>query len=765
MAVKYGKKSYKQNNVIYTVIVAFLLCVVVLSTLGHFYITAEDEAYEALHIQTKQIKDDIILQLTSDRENLLTMANFAAKLYSDGDDYSLLFDSFSAIGMIENIGILNRDNTFVTKNGVTDLNGILSFEEEKEKGIYISGRIADVTKKDYELIRSAVPIKADGEVVGILYGAVAPEKFGKRYKDMVDDLDAQLFVYEKSSGDILIDTIQDDLGNISFLKDRVYNEGSSYEQLISTDKGFVSFASAYRNENLHLHYSEIDNFGWMIALGRYDSQVFMKTHNIAKLLLFVFLIMLVVIGAYIIILMMNERKDNAVIECASNVRKELLETVNGQNNIQDALVEVCRFAKARSAIFFDSDGAFYHYVEPQYEEIMLSEKERMDFRAELFRYASEFRTHKSDAVNVLCIKPNKHLLKTNAKFYKFLKEHGIREVSFSSTTDNINHTTILASINSVRGNQVRRLAEKVSACFSMALYNKNHLNETALAATTDALTGVLNRVAYKYDLVKFEDEKKADISCVYIDVNELHIMNNKHGHNAGDEMLLYISNTLKDVFYGHKVYRIGGDEFLVLCVDTSHETIEKCLGIFEEQLKSRNYHVATGVSHRSQNADIEKMVREAEQRMYEEKIEYYQSKKKASVMSYDNEFVQMKTGILEIDAILSILKENYNGIYRVSLSEDNARRILMPAYLGYKETEENFSTLFSKYIEEMVDPDYHRAITTFLNYEALKNMLEEGKIPKVTYKKINGDHSSLSIYKLGGNGEKLSDTLWVFAKE
>ena len=142
----------------------------------------------------KQIKDDIILQLTSDRENLLTMANFAAKLYSDGDDYSLLFDSFSAIGMIDNIGILNRDNTFVTKNGVTALNGILSFEEEKEKGIYISGRVADVTKKDYELIRSAVPIKADGEVVGILYGAVAPEKLGKRYKDMVDELDAQLFV-------------------------------------------------------------------------------------------------------------------------------------------------------------------------------------------------------------------------------------------------------------------------------------------------------------------------------------------------------------------------------------------------------------------------------------------------------------------------------------------------------------------------------------------------------------------------------------------
>ena len=35
-----------------------------------------------------------------------------------------------------------------------------------------------------------------------------------------------------------------------------------------------------------------------------------------------------------------------------------------------------------------------------------------------------------------------------------------------------------------------------------------------------------------------------------IDVNELHAVNNKYGHAAGDEMLLYIANTLKEVFYG-----------------------------------------------------------------------------------------------------------------------------------------------------------------------------------------------------------------------
>ena len=279
-----------------------LLSVVFLVMVGYLYNKAAEESYENLHVQTKQVKDDLVLQLSSDRENLATMANFAAKLYRDGDDYSLLFESFKPIGMIENIGILNADNTFATKAGVVDAKGIISFQDECKKGVYISGKIKDITKDDYDLIRSAVPIEVNGRTIGILYGAITPDKLEARYANIVKELDAQLFVYEKESGNILIDTIQDELTNISFLKDRKFNKGYSYELFTATDKGFTSFESAYRNETLHLHYSTIDEFDWMIAFGRYDSQVFLGTHTVAKVLFAVFLIMLGIISLYILIL-------------------------------------------------------------------------------------------------------------------------------------------------------------------------------------------------------------------------------------------------------------------------------------------------------------------------------------------------------------------------------------------------------------------------------------------------------------------------------
>ncbi len=765
MAIKYGKKKYRQHYAIYTVATAILLCVVFLAMISYVYIIAEDEAYENLHMQTKQIKDDITLQLISDRENLSTMANFAAKLYADGDDYSLMFDSFKAIGLIENIGILTPDNVFKTKAGSIDLNGKISFEDEKQRGAYISGRVKDLTRDNYEIIRSAVPIKVAGQTVGILYGVIKTDKLAARYNTMAKELDAQLFVYDAESGNLVIDTIHSELGNISFLKDRKYNDNYSYEEMEKNANGFTSFMSAYKNENMHLHYSTIEDFDWKIALARYDSQVFASAILLTQILLLVFFCMMFIIFAYVFTLMHSEKRVNAVTAGASDIRKILLETSGNQTHIADALKQVCDFAKARSSIFFNTNGDEYYYLSPELKAKLLPEEERKYLMSELFRYANEFHNITGMAVNILCIRPNKHLIKTNPEFYAFLKKHKMDDVSFSATVSSANHITVLAVVNAKYGKRARMLAEKISACFSMAVFNKNNLDKTQREATTDGLTGAFNRVAYKNDLIKFDEEKALDFSCVYVDVNELHLINNKFGHAAGDEMLLYIANTLKEVFYGHKVYRVGGDEFLVFCQRTEQESVKKSVELLNEYLKPRNYHVAVGVSYRTQNTNTEEMVKEAEVRMYEAKAQYYQNKEEGKAKAVkNNEFIQAKTGIAEVDTMLSIIKENYNGIYEVSLNTDKAKAILMPASLGYNEKEEHFSTLFSKFVAEMVDPDYHRSVMSFINYDALKHQLQAGKTPKISFVKIDGETVTLSVYQMGDAATNDFETLWVFAK-
>lgn len=764
MEIKYGKKQHRKHNLLYTVITAILLCIVFLTTVSYFYYAAEDEAYENLRMQTKQIKDNMQLQLLSDRENLATMANFAAKLYSDGESFDLMFNSFEPIGLIENIGILMPDNTFVTKVGTLNLNGQISFEEEATKGEYISGRVKDLTKDNYEIIRSAVPIKVNGNTVGILYGVIKLDVIGKKYGSMAKELDAQLFVYDKETGNLVIDTIDDKLGNISFLENRKYRDGYSYEEMINSEKGYTSFQSVLKNEDLYVHFSTLEGIDWKIILARYESQVFAKVHIISNLLL-VSITILLIMALYIVILMRNENQRSFATACASKIGKLLLEINQQQNNVSESLKEIATFAKSRSAVFFDADGENYNFAMPDSLEEILSGDDRKYFISEILRYAAELHKVNNATVNLMCITPNNHLVKTNHIFYDFLKEHKITEVSLAIVIDKNNHIGILGVVNSKNSRTVRLLLEDVAVCFSIAIYNKKYLNKTEIAATTDSLTGVSNRVTYKKDLLMFDEEKPQEFSCIYIDVNELHLINNKYGHAAGDEMILYIANTLKEVFYGHKIYRIGGDEFLVFAEKSSQDDIKKGIAMLTRQLEPRDYHVAVGMSYRTHNMNTEEMEREAEVRMYEAKAQYYQDKEAKKVASEnENGYVHTKTGILEIDTMISVMKEKYNGIYRVDLDTNKAHRILMPVYLGYNENEEHFSALLTKYIDDSVAPEFHRAMMSFLNYDALKRQLLGGKTPRITYKKTNGDTVVLSVYKLSDEDIAINNTLWVFAR-
>lgn len=757
-------KKKNGKNVIYTILTFFLLSALFLSLAAYLYTDAENRAIETLHVQTKQIKDDLTLQIVSDRENLATMANFAAKLYLDGSDYSVLFDSFKPIGLITNIGILNPDNTFVMKSGVTNLDGKIDFFDEVKKGSYISGRVYDITAVDYERVRSTVPIVVNGETVGILYGIIKLENLERRYLNIATELDAQFFLYDNTTGNLIIDTIHDELGNISFLNDRQYNKDYSYEQFMASDKGYSSFHSAHRDENVLMHYSTIEDFGWKLALVRYDSQVYAETHTLLMILLSVFVLMTSIMGIFSSLLMMSERRKNAAIDSASNIRKILIEASANNHNIVDALREADNFTKARSVIFFDANSEDYVYISPEFRSKVLPEAKKSALKAELFRYVSRLTTLDDAVLRVICLRQNKRLKKSNPLVYTLMQEYDIGEIVFSATIDHLNDITILAIIGPKRRADACYLVEKTSACFTIALNNHNNLNKTKQAVTTDALTGVLNRVAYNNDLHIINEEQPLDFSCLYIDVNELHYRNNKYGHAAGDEMLLFIAHTLKDVFFGQKVYRMGGDEFLVFTRDLDQETIKKDIDIFLDHLKSRHYHVAIGMSFRSQNTNTEEMVREAEVKMYENKAKYYQNKEQEMNALTENAYIHAKTGIAEVDAVLSMLKENYNGIYRVALDTDKAQCVLMPTYLGYRETEEHFSKLFAKYVSEFTDRDYHRSLLSFQNYDALTKQLAEGKIPKITYKKTNGETATLSVHKLGDSNEQIVDTLWIFAK-
>ena len=83
-----------------------------------------------------------------------------------------------------------------------------------------------------------------------------------------------------------------------------------------------------------------------------------------------------------------------------------------------------------------------------------------------------------------------------------------------------------------------------------------------LLAYTDIMTGTKNRNAYEEALVKLrKDTARLDnIMVVVIDINNLTVINNTHGHHLGDDVIKTVASCLlKTIGTKADVYRIGGD--------------------------------------------------------------------------------------------------------------------------------------------------------------------------------------------------------------
>lgn len=95
-------------------------------------------------------------------------------------------------------------------------------------------------------------------------------------------------------------------------------------------------------------------------------------------------------------------------------------------------------------------------------------------------------------------------------------------------------------------------------------------NQTQLEhfATTDALTGVLNRNALLHKLkgaLQEAHQKKHIVSIAFIDVDKLKQANDLFGHNCGDELLLKTVEAIRGYIRNDDaIGRLGGDEFVVI---------------------------------------------------------------------------------------------------------------------------------------------------------------------------------------------------------
>ncbi len=176
-----------------------------------------------------------------------------------------------------------------------------------------------------------------------------------------------------------------------------------------------------------------------------------------------------------------------------------------------------------------------------------------------------------------------------------------------------------------------------SVFFSTRIIDMEKKREEMLrrASQTDGLTGILNRLCFEEDVKELDREKlPEDIMFISMDVNGLKDVNDKFGHQAGDELLRSAATCMEEVFgdYG-KIYRIGGDEFAAI-LHVEKDRVSELLGEFETKTTGFKGQWIDGISisvgkitvWEFQGATLSELSKIADGRMYNAKTEYYRAR-------------------------------------------------------------------------------------------------------------------------------------------
>ena len=110
----------------------------------------------------------------------------------------------------------------------------------------------------------------------------------------------------------------------------------------------------------------------------------------------------------------------------------------------------------------------------------------------------------------------------------------------------------------------------------------------------------------------------------YLDVNGLKDINDKYGHEFGDKVLIECARRMKVVFKDANFYRIGGDEFVIICPGIDQEAFQALLRELKAQFrKDTNYQAAIGAQWMESIDNIGHIIAAADAHMYEDKRAFY----------------------------------------------------------------------------------------------------------------------------------------------
>lgn len=281
----------------------------------------------------------------------------------------------------------------------------------------------------------------------------------------------------------------------------------------------------------------------------------------------------------------------------------------------------------------------------------------------------------------------------------------------------------------------------------------------------DSLTGLLNRNAYDSDVEQLRSADIGAVVCVYADMIGLHEVNNHLGHKQGNRMLCEFADAARAFFGDDRLYRIGGDEFVIISSAHTEAQTRKQLNYMRERLHTQGCEISVGVASSESTSDLPKIIEQAENEMRREKKEYYvRGGSKRQLRGLNKKLEDILVRNQDMESLLRHLNGRYSIACMVNLRTDSQRAIMVPDYFQkmLDAHDGSFKSALHDYCERLVAPFCKDSFSLLMDYDFIHARIESAGVLQYGYTRNDGEKFLLTIF---ADRRSKDETMWVFAKK
>jgi diguanylate cyclase (GGDEF)-like protein len=219
---------------------------------------------------------------------------------------------------------------------------------------------------------------------------------------------------------------------------------------------------------------------------------------------------------------------------------------------------------------------------------------------------------------------------SNQSLRQLSEENGVDLTHYKEQPDHTQTTALLALFDTFQDQVLHelQLAEEIIGRL------KREIEVLERESNIDSLTKSYNKKALLHDLkevLAFGEDRDLDLHLLLFDADDFKTINDSFGHIAGDKTLIYLTKLLQtSLRRGTRVYRFGGEEFVVLINRTSHHdalrTVERILNETSESklfYKGNNIRLtlSAGIASHRRGDTPESLIDRADKALYRAKAD------------------------------------------------------------------------------------------------------------------------------------------------